>query len=331
MKKVQIVYAVIASEKNLFFQELWASVYSFRLHEPDREIRVLCAKSTENYITKFPEFAKLVDEIIVVEVSDTSNLRFRWKEIKTNIRKHVKGSYLFVDTDTICADRIDEIDSFKYDVAAVPEFHVSLSECVFKDMIRKRIWDSFHEEITDKDAWYNSGVMFVNDTPKAYEICKTWNENWKKSAFVDGHKQDQPPLLMTHRETGYAISELPGEYNCQVGLSVKYLANAKIFHFLHFGFPKNQSFNPFQSKEIYKKIKDEGCISAETATMIKNVKSIYSSPSCVVGWNTLNFLMSPAAPVFEKIYNEGGAASWLMLKMAKWLERIHHYTQKTQQ
>lgn len=328
MKKVQIVYAVIASEKNLFFEELWASVYSFRLYEPNRKIRVLCDKPTYGYITKFTEFVKLVDEIVVVEVSNTSNLRFRSKEIKTNIRQHVKGPYLFVDTDTICADGIGEIDSFTYDVAAVPEFHVPLNECVFKDMIRKRIWDSFHEEITDKDAWYNSGVMFVNDTPKSYEICKIWNKNWINSEYVGGHKQDQPPLLITHRDTGYAISELPGEYNCQVGLSVKYLANAKIFHFLHFGFPKNQSFNPFQSKKIYKKIKEEGCISAETAEMIGKVKSIYSSPSCVVGWSTMNFLMSPAAPVFEKIYNEGGAASWLMLKIAGLLEKIHKYTKK---
>lgn len=328
MKKVQIVYAVIASEKNLFFQELWASAYSFRLHEPEREIRVLCDNDTYEYITKFPEFVKLVDEIIVVDVSDTDNKRYQSKEIKTNIRKHVKGSYLFVDTDTICADSIGNIDHFTYDVAAVPEFHVPLKDCVFKDMIRNRIWDSFHEEITDKDAWYNSGVMFVNDTPKAYEICRMWNENWKKSTFVNGHKQDQPPLLMAHRETGFAISELSGEYNCQVGLSVKFLANAKIFHFLHFDFPQNQSFNPFQSKEIYRRIKEDGCISTDVAEMIKNVKSVYSSPSCVVGWGTMNFLMCPAAPIFERIYNEGGAASWLMMKVANWLEKIHKYTRK---
>lgn len=328
MKKVQIVYAIIASEKNLFFQELWASVYSFRLYEPDREIRVLCDKTTYNYITQFPAFVKLVDEIKVVEVSDTDNLRYKSKEIKTTVRQHVTGPYLFVDTDTICAGSVGDIDNFTYDVAAVPEFHVPLSQCVFKHLVRGYIKNSFGQDITDKDAWYNSGVMFVNDTPKAYEICDLWNDNWQKSAFVGGHKQDQPPLLITHRESGYAIAELPGEYNCQVGLSVKYLANAKIFHFLHFDYPKNQSFNPFQSKEIYRRIKEAGAITPEIAEIIKNVKSSYTSPSCVVGWDTINFLMSPVAPVFERIYNEGGAASWLMLKLAGWLEKLHKYTKK---
>lgn len=328
MKKVQIVYAIIASEKNLFFQELWASVYSFRLYEPDREIRVLCDSSTKEYISKYPDFLKLITEIVVVDVSDTTNLRFKSKEIKTTVRQHVTGPYLFVDTDTICAGSLGDIDGFTYDVAAVHEFHVPLNQCVFKHLVRGYIRSSFNDDITDKDSWYNSGVMFVNDTQKAYEICNLWNENWKKSAFVNGHKQDQPPLLMTHRESGYAIAELPGEYNCQVGLSVKCLANAKIFHFLHFDYPKDQSFNPFQSKDIYRMMKERGGITPDIAEMIKNVKSIYASPSCVVGWSTINFLMSPVAPVFEKIYNEGGAASWLMIKIAVWLEKLHKYTKK---
>jgi len=328
MKKVQIVYAVVASPKNLFFEELWASAYSFRLHEPDRDIRVLCDQETHDYITKYPEFSKIVNEIVVVDVSDTTNLRFKSKEIKTTVRQHVKGPYLFVDTDTICADSLGDIDSFNFDVACVPEFHVPLKDCVFKHLVRGYIRNSFNDDITDKDAWYNSGVMFVNDTPKSYEICNLWNDYWKKSNFVAGHKQDQPPLLITHRESGYSISELPGEYNCQVGWSVKYLANAKIFHFLHFAYPQNQSFNPFQSKEIYRMIKTKGEITSDVAYMIKNVKSIYTSPSCIIGWSTMNFLMCPAESIFERIYNEGGPASWLMLKIANWLNILHKYTKK---
>jgi len=328
MKKVQIVYAVVARENGLFFQEMWASVYSFRLHEPDREIRVLCDQETYDYITRFPDFVKLVDEIKVVKVSDTDNLRYRSKEIKTTVRQNVEGPYLFVDTDTICADCLGNIDSFGYDVACVPEFHQPLNKTVFQNVVIGFIKNSFNEDITEKDAWYNSGVMFVNDTPKAYEICKLWNENWQRSSFVGGHKQDQPPLLMTHRMSGYAISELPGEYNCQVGWCVKYLANAKIIHFLHFDYPQDQSFNPFQSKEIYRKIKEARGITSEIADMIKNVKTIYSSPTCVVGWNTINFMMCPSYYVFEKIYSEGGAASWLMQKMAVWLKKLHQYTKK---
>lgn len=328
MKKIQLVYAVTARESGLYFQELWASVYSFRLYEPDREIRVVCDRPTNDYITQFHDFVELVDDIIVVDVFESENPRHRSKEIKTSVRKHITGPYLFVDTDTICAGSLEDIDSYNYDVACVHEFHAPLKDCVFKGLVSSYIKNSFNEEITDKDAWYNSGVMFVNDTPKAYEICNLWYENWKKSAFVNGHKQDQPPLLMTHRESGYSIAELPGEYNCQVGLSVKYLATAKIIHFLHFDFPKNQDFNPFQSKAIYKQIKEEGCISPVVSDMIKNVKNIYPSPSCIVGWSTFNFLMSPVAPIFEKIYNEGGAASWLMYKLAVLLEKLHKYTRK---
>lgn len=323
MKKVQIVYAVIASEKNLFFQELWASVYSFRLHEPDREIKVICDKPTNEYIAKFPKFTSLVTDIIVVKVPDEYSPRLRSRQLKTTVRKHIEGPYLFVDTDTICAGNIGEIDDFIYDVAAVPEYHLHLSESVFKQNVSQFVKRGFNKSLEDNDCWYNSGVMFVNNTPKAYDFCKRWHLNWKYSAFKGNCKQDQPALLMTNRQTNNLTSELPGEFNCQVGLSVKYLANAKIFHFLHFDYPKNQSFNPFHSKEIYRMIKEKEDITSDIAEMIKNVKSIYTSPSCVVGWSTMNFLMSPAAVVFEKIYNEGGPASWLMLKVAGWLQFFH--------
>ena len=328
MKKVQIVYAIVARENGLYFHELWASVYSFRLYESERVIKVLCDQGTFEYISKYHEFVKLVDEIKVIGNLKAKTLRDMSKEIKTSVRQNITGPYIFVDTDTICASSIGDIDSLDYDVACVPEFHVPLKDCVFKHLVKGWIRNSFNEEISDKDSWFNSGIMFVNDTPKAYEICKLWHENWKRSNFVDGYKQDQPPLLITHRESGYAISELPGEYNCQVAWSVKYLANAKVIHFLHFGYPRDKSFNPFQSKDIYRKIKAEGRITPEVDYLIRNVKSIYSSPSCIVGWSTMNYLMSPVAPVFEKIYNEGGAACWLMLKMSGWLQKIHKFTRK---
>lgn len=326
MEKVQIVYALIASENTLFFQELWASAFSFRLHEPDRAIRVLCDKPTYEYITKFSKFVELVNEIIIVDVPEDFSPRLRSRQIKTTVRRYVKGSYLFVDTDTICAESLGNIDDYCCDIALENEFHVPLPESVFKHLVAGYIKNAFETELTEEDRWFNSGVIFVNDTSAAYRFYENWHKNWKHSALERGNPQDQPALLITHREMGNVISALPGEYNCQVGLCVKYLASAKIFHFLHYKYPHDQSFNPFQSKDIYRKIKAEGGISYEVEQMIKNVKMIYPSPSCVVGWPTMNFLMCPAVPILEKIYNEGGPASWLMLKLSGWLEKLHKLT-----
>lgn len=327
--KIQIVYALIASNETLFFQELWASAFSFRLHNPDCEIRVLCDRPTYDYITTFSRFVGLVDDIIIVSVPSEYSSKLRSRQIKTTVRKFVEGPYLFVDTDTICAEPLDDISQFfKCDIAAENEFHVPLSQSVFRHHVANYIKGTFGSNILEDDRWLNSGVMFVNDTPAAFDFYDCWHKYWEHSAFESGNPQDQPALLMTYREKKNFVSALPGEYNCQVGLSVKYLASAKIFHFLHFDYPKNQNFNPFQTKEIYKKIKAERDITFEISEMIKNVKSIYSSPSCVIGWSTMNFLMSPAAPIFEKIYNDGGIASWLMLKISGWLEMLHKVTRK---
>ena len=89
-----------------------------------------------------------------------------------------------------------------------------------------------------------------------------------------------------------------------------------------YGYPQ------FRDLEIYQDLKKEGEITPQIEELIINAKQSFASPTMPVGKEHILFLFSPAGKIFNRIYKEGGAASWLMLKMAKWLERIHHYTKK---
>lgn len=326
--KVQIAYALVSSPQDLFFQEIWASIYSVRLYEADREIRVLCDQPTYDYISQYNDFTSLVTEFVIIDVPNVYNAKLRSREIKTTVREHISGPFLFLDTDTICAGTLDELDTLYFDICAVPEYHLPLSIHPFRTFVSNRASKFYEIDINDAEFFHNSGVLLVKDSQVAHNFYKLWHKNWEYSVHVVGNSQDEPPLIKTDKELGYIIRQLPGEYNCQICMSVKYLANAKLIHFMHFDYPRNQSFNPFMTKDIYRHIKDDNGISLYTSIMIKNVKQAFESPSCVVGWSTIKFLMSPAASIFEDVYNEGGAASWLMLKFAKYLGYCHKIIHK---
>ena len=328
----QIVYVLVANEKNLYLEEMWVSIFSLRRHHPEATVKVLVDMETKEYLSRFPQLTSMIDETVVVQTPAGYNAKQRSRQIKTTIRNVLTGDYIFIDTDTVICKPLDgivedirELKDFR-GIAAVREGHVTMKETLFPPTgTVKRIFDI---DISQSPLMTNSGVMFVADIPFTHEFYKRWNENWKRSCFEKGNSQDQPSLYATDCQYGYVIRELSGIYNAQVAMSLKYYADAVILHWWHMDFIEDQSYSPYFSLEIYQDLKKEGEITPQIEELIINAKQSFVSPTMPVGKEHILFLFSPAGKIFNRIYKEGGAASWLMLKMAKWLERIHHYTKK---
>ena len=324
--KTQIVYTLISSEKDYFLEELWVSLYSFRQFHPEAIVKVLVDEPTKEYMTKFSELCELITEIVIVSVPANYNAKQRSRVIKTTVRNVIDGAYLFIDTDTVICKPLEEIDKLECDIAAVPDGHLPLSECMFPPT--NSVNKIFKTDVSDSKYWFNSGVMFVADNELTRKFYKRWNENWTCSCFEKGQSQDQPALLATDKEFGYIISELPGIYNAQVAMSLKYFADAAIVHWWHMSFIENQDYSPYFSLQIYKDVKKFKGLSDETIEQIEHCKQSFVSPSMPVGKEHIYFLFSPAGKVFNRIYKEGGAACFLMNKCASILEKIHKYTKK---
>lgn len=328
----QIVYVLVANEKNLYLEEMWVSIFSLRRHHPEATVKVLMDVETKEYLSRFPQLTSMIDETVVVQTPAGYNAKQRSRQIKTTIRNVLTGDYIFIDTDTVICKPLDgivedirELKDFR-GIAAVREGHVTMKDTLFPPTgTVKRIFDI---DISQSPLMTNSGVMFVADIPFTHEFYKRWNENWKRSCFEKGNSQDQPSLYATDCQYGYVIRELSGIYNAQVAMSLKYYADAVILHWWHMDFIEDQSYSPYFSLEIYQDLKKEGEITPQIEELIINAKQSFVSPTMPVGKEHILFLFSPAGKIFNRIYKEGGAASWLMLKMAKWLERIHHYTKK---
>lgn len=324
--KTQIVYALASTPGDLFFEELWASVYSLRLYEPDRDVKVFCDERTSQYIRKYPEFVNLLTEIVCIPISDNYNKWQRSRAIKTSIRQKIQGNFLYVDTDTIFAGTLEFIDNLTCDVAAVAEYHVALSHHLYRHLSIKYVKDIFDEDISDAKRQHNGGVIYAADSKIAHELYKRWNDNWHYSAFKKGNNSDQPSLMKSDKDMGYIIQELPGEYNCQMAMSIEHFFEAKIIHFLHFDLlPQPQ--NPFLDKSLYRKIKEDGGISETTAYTIHHCKTAFISPSAIVDGRTIEFLLSNPGHVFMTVAKQGGLMLSIMNKIAAvyafWLKHKH--------
>lgn len=319
--KTKIVYALIASEKDLFLEECWVSLYSLRCYHSDANVTLLVDEATKIYVEQFADFCRMITEIKVVPMPKQYTAKQKSRELKTNTRIYVDGPMLFLDNDTVICKHLDEIDSLSCDMAAVPETHLPLADMPFSPM--ETVKSVFDIDASDSKFYFNSGVIYAADNERTHSFFKKWNENWKFSCFEKGNSQDEPSFLMANREFGNIIEELPGIYNAQVQMSLKYFADAAIVHWWHMNFIENQDYSPYFSLSIYKTIKRERRISKETDWLIRNCKQSFVSPSMPVGIDQMFFLFSSAGKIFNKIYKEGGIASALMLKAAIILEKIH--------
>lgn len=325
--KTKIVYTLVATTEETFFEEMWASIYSLRLYEPDRDVVVCCDELTANYIRSYPKLVNMITEVVVVPVKEDYNKMQRSREIKTNLRELVKGNFLYVDGDTIFTGTLEGIDTLTCDVAAVPEFNVPLSKYYYRQACISRVKDSFDVDISDAERQHNGGVIYAADTPVAHELYRRWHENWRYASEEKGRSADQPPLMKADKEMGYIVKELSGEYNCQLAMCVEHLFKAKIIHFIHFSILPVPN-HPFLNRSIYYKIKEAKEITPEVSDLIRNCKSAFVTPSAIVDGDTVEFLLSNPGCVFMRITREGGILLAIMNKFAGLVGRWYNFIDK---
>lgn len=330
--KTQIVYVLVSSEKDLFLEELWASVWSLRQYEPDVIVDVVVDKPTAQRVKANAELMTLITNVVVADVPETYTPKERSREIKTRIREFIKGDFFYIDTDTIVCKPLAGIDELAnkvgWDVAGVPDSNLLLKDNIFADGMTGIVKSIFGNDITHNGYLVNGGVLLVKDTSVAHELFRRWNKNWTYSSFEKGKSQDQPALWQSDYEMGNIIKLIPDIYNAQVAMGLQYFSEAAIVHFLHMDFISDQSYSPFLGLQIYKDIKNAGTISPKCAEQIRTCKSQWASMTIPVGRDEMSFLFTKAGKNFVKIYKEGGAASAIMLKMAVWLVKLHRYTKK---
>lgn len=291
--QTSIVYVLTSTDKDLYLEQLWLSLYSLRLYHPNANVILLTDDRTEaTLVGNRAKIKQYLTEVKVVDVPENYSPKERSRYIKTRFRKYLRGNLLFLDTDTIIADDLSAIDEIESEIACVLDYHALLDELVDSNVIRKRIHTIFGLDVSNSHAYFNSGVMFVKDTPKVHHLFDVWQKKWEYAAFVQNECYDQPALLVADNECGQIISEMSGCWNCQILTSIQYLHRAKIIHFFNNAWEGKSEFSPFFCDTLYRSLKSEGEISDVTKSYIKDVRSAFYSPTYFTCKKKYEFLSS---------------------------------------
>lgn len=253
--QTKIVYVLTCAEDATYIEQALISIWSARYHNPDAQILLLIDdKTDELLIGTRGELLNYISKKIVVPFEDTAlTPMYRSRYIKTKVRSLVDGDILFLDSDTIINGSLAEIDDCSYDVAAVFEsnlpisqFHPSLYDSMAENA-RKIGWNPEEEQ-----HYFSSGVIYAKDTPVAHALFEKWHNNWLQGLSL-GIRIDQPSLAKANIECGRLIQPIENKWNCIMFTYPRWAKDALILHFAAY---RNMSF--LFSNRVLRYIKENG-------------------------------------------------------------------------
>lgn len=323
--KTKIVYDVICSANDFYFEQLFASLWSLKHYNPTAYVILLTDEASSIAIKAkgYEETDELIDEIKIVDFDEklTNKEKSRW--IKTNLRKLLTDDFLFVDADTIISGSLDALDSFEGDICGVLDNHchsaVISGYDIFKRMYVEPLQRIFNIRYQASTDMFNSGVLLVRDTPAAHLLFERWHDNWEKSR-MQGECRDQLALLATCQELKNPIIELPGEYNCQIRFSIQYLCKCKILH--TFASQGESSLSPVLGVNFYKQILSAGGISEAVGKQLLDWQSSFSSPSYLHDKDWMKLSFEPACLFVNSNMNSTKKANIFFLNVLNFLARL---------
>jgi hypothetical protein len=277
------VYVLTSSKTDTYYEQFFLSIVSLRLYNPNVFVIVLIDTKTKEYLSGTRSgYEKYASEIKVIDVPGEFSQKESSRWIKTSIRNYVSGHFLFIDCDTIITGTLDaEFDPF-IKIGAVLDTHLTLEKHrlkrFFEDSDRKIGFASSFKE----KRHYNGGLVYCKDDPAGELFFKKWHELWLYSRNK-GNSQDMPSFNQANYELNNIITELPGEWNCQISHNgLPYLYDAKIIHYYATSLVSFAPAYKLADPEILASIKTTGEIPWEVMRLLENPKAAFEIHSRVI-------------------------------------------------
>ena len=119
----KVVYVLVSNKNDYYVEMLQLSLYSLRIFHPDDIVEVVMDEKTYSRLVK--QKHRLLADVkpIVVEIPKEYSLMQRSRYLKTRLREIIVGDFLYLDTDTVVAGPLGEVDHFSGVIAAVWDNH----------------------------------------------------------------------------------------------------------------------------------------------------------------------------------------------------------------
>ena len=225
--KTKLVYVLTSNGKDEFSAMLLMSLYSLHLYHKKDVVEIVMDWTTYIGLKEVNSSILEMGEVNVVDIPEGLDVMQRSRYLKTNLRRIVKGDYLYIDSDTIICCPLEDLDDLNYDLGMVADQNNSVPQTDQGqlELNKKAGFDAYGE------PYYNGGVSLVRDTPNAYTFFDLWKKMWHVS-MANGVSKDQPALCETNKQLGHPITEMDGVWNWQLlNNYLYYLPKAKILHY----------------------------------------------------------------------------------------------------
>ena len=259
MSRLKFVYVVVSSEQDPYADQAILSMHSLKLQHPDGHITLLTDKATLDGLAGFrAKIKEYADEIVAVDMPADLSSRKRSRYIKTSMRRHVQGDFLFIDSDTIITGPLYDVGyDESIDVGAVISRHVNpWSSRVVHPLIKKVLVARGINAADEPpiEHYYNTGVIFCRDSAKAREFFEMWHLLWLE--YQEYH--DQPDFWRADARMRCLVKPLDGRYNCQLLYegSANFIDTCSVFHY--FATSNSQEWIPFKKVDFIEKLRAEG-------------------------------------------------------------------------
>lgn len=275
--KTKIVYVATFGSGNYYLEQTLLSACSVKMHSPHAETLLVTDDASAATLDGWHDtLYKYIDKVTTVCLPADMDDMKRSRHLKTSLRTIVSGDYLFVDSDTIVCRPLDDIDHVEGDVCAVADMHGT-----FFGQPNDYAFAQFRKagcQVTEDFTYYNSGVMLVRDTPKAHRLYAEWHARWLETC-ERGMCIDQVALRMADRRCGNVISEMCGEWNCQlIGRFLAYFKCAYILHyFSHCHRDSAKTMFLFRNDGIYSRMRAGRCIPDDVAERLRQPHKAFAS------------------------------------------------------
>lgn len=273
---MKYVYILVGSPVGFYFEQTLVSLTSLKFVCPSAKITLLIDSDTDKVENSIlPKIRSYVDEYIVRNFEENIPSVARSRILKTTMRSIVGGDFLYVDSDTVWANSVDE-SIFSEDVMGVLDGHCPLNDHPLKEGIER----DFEQTGCNPNvcSYINGGVLFVKDSEKARKFFEVWHGKWLETSR-SGYYIDMPSLNYAFKQLyGDDVPLLPGNYNSQISRSWKFFPNAKLVHFFT-GWMKETGDKPyvFQRKTFWETVKREG-LNNYVVQMLKNPLEAFDGP-----------------------------------------------------
>lgn len=305
--KTKIVYVLVSSPDDCFYEQLLMSLYSLRLYNKDAFVELVVDSGTNLNLTGFRgQINNLVEKKSVVDVPLTYTQKEKSRYIKTNLRRLVVGDYLFIDTDTIICDNLSEVDSFTENIYATSNGNTSLEVSNTVDFDYMLAMAKIMEYDLIGCEYHNSGVFFVKDNESTQSFYRDWYEYYKKCT-ERGVDMDQISLCKVNALHHNFISHMPEEWNCQIQRRGLLLTGKK--KIIHYYTNINPSHFILAEREIHEKIKKQEYLSEDVIDFLNKPGTAFGKGrSVLVGddvdlVNSQLFKFMRKHPVIFKLFN----------------------------